>query len=110
MNASTTCRGPAPLTSLYAVAARTNGGDLILKVVNAADRPQRTQINITGAATFGSTATLISMSHPDRTAENSLAEPTKVVPTEATIEVSPDFAHTFPANSISVLRVKTTGK
>jgi alpha-L-arabinofuranosidase len=102
--------GPAPLTSLYAVAGRTNGGDLILKVVNAADRPQRTQISITGAATFGSTATLISMSHPDRTAENSLAEPTKVVPTEATIEVSPDFAHNFPANSISVLRVKTTGK
>ena len=100
--------GPAPLASLYAVAGRSDGGELILKVVNAADRPQRTQISFSGAVTVGPTATLISMSHPDRAAENSLAEPTKIVPQQTSVEVSNDFSHTFPANSINVLRLQTT--
>ena len=55
-------------------------------------------------------ATLVTLSHPDRTAENSLAEPTKIVPKQSTIEVGADFTHVFPANSINVLSVKTKGR
>jgi alpha-L-arabinofuranosidase len=50
------------------------------------------------------------MSHPDRTAENSLAEPTKIVPLQRTVEVSSDFTQTFPANSVNVLRMQTAGQ
>jgi alpha-L-arabinofuranosidase len=45
----------------------------------------------------------------DPTAENSVAEPRKVVPVESTINVSADFTHRFPANSINVLRMKPAG-
>ena len=95
------------LPSLYAVAGtRHDSGELILKVVNAADRPQETRINLQGIPSLAKRATLTTLSHPDRTAENSLAEPTKIVPQESALEVSTDFTHTFPANSINVLRVK----
>jgi alpha-L-arabinofuranosidase len=101
----------APLPSLYAIAGTTTkSGELILKVVNADDKPQETRINLQGFPSLTKQATLTTLSHPDRTAENSLTEPTAIVPQESAIEVSPDFTHTFPANSINVLRVKTTAK
>jgi len=46
------------------------------------------------------------LSNRDWTSGNSIAEPAKIVPTETTVNVSADFTHTFPANSINVLRVK----
>jgi alpha-L-arabinofuranosidase len=99
----------APLPSLYAIAGTTTkSGELILKVVNADDKPQETRINLQGFPSLTKQASLSTLSHPDRTAENSLTEPTKIVPQESAIEVSPDFTHTFPANSINVLRVKMT--
>jgi alpha-L-arabinofuranosidase len=95
------------LPSLYAIAGtKHDSGELILKVVNAADKPQEARINIQGIPSLAKSATLTTLSHPDRTAENSLAEPTKIVPQESAIEVSTDFTHTFPANSINVVRVK----
>ena len=95
------------LPSLYAVAGTKNeSGELILKVVNAADQPQEARINLQGFPSLAKRATLTTLSHPDRTAENSLAEPKRIVPQESAIEVSNDFTHTFPANSINVLRVK----
>ena len=100
-----------PLPSLYAVAGMKNeSGELIVKVVNAADKPQQTRINIKGTPTLSTPATLLSMSHPDRTAENSLTEPTKIAPKQSAVEVGTDFTHTFPANSINVLRVKMKGQ
>jgi alpha-L-arabinofuranosidase len=95
------------LSSLYAVAGRKHDtGEIILKVVNAADKPQATRICLKGIPSPAARATLLTLSHPDRTAENSIAEPAKIVPTETTVNVSADFTHTFPANSINVLRVK----
>lgn len=99
------------VASLYAVAGTKNdSGELILKVVNAADKPQATRINVKGISALATTATLTTLSHPDRTAENSLSEPTKIVPKQSAVEVSTDFTHTFPANSINVLRMKTAGQ
>ena len=100
-------RAANPLPSLYAVAGtKHDTGELILKVVNAADKSQEARINIQGIPSLAKSATLTTLSHPDRAAENSLAEPTKIVPKQSTVEVSPDFTHVFPANSINVLRVK----
>lgn len=99
------------LPSLYAVAGTTkSSGELILKVVNAAEKPQSVRIKVKGIPSLLTSATLISMSHPDRTAENSLAEPTKIVPLQRTVEVSSDFTQTFPANSVNVLRMQTAGQ
>lgn len=104
-------RASDPLPSIYAVAGtKHDTGELILKVVNAADKPQQTRINIKGTPTLSTSATLLSMSHPDRTAENSLTEPTKIAPKQSAVEVGADFTHTFPANSINVLRVKMKGQ
>jgi len=39
---------------------------------------------------------------------NSLAEPTKVRPVETSVTIDgKDFSHEFPANSLTVLRLKT---
>jgi alpha-L-arabinofuranosidase len=40
--------------------------------------------------------------------ENSLDQPAKVVPVESIINVAqPTFSYVFPANSLTILRVKT---
>ena len=96
------------LPSLYAVAGRKNDtGEIILKVVNAANAPADTAIDLKDAGNLAptATATVLASASPDD--ENSLDEPTKVTPKEITIQnVAPSFRHTFPANSVTVMRLR----
>lgn len=95
-----------PLPSLYAGAGRTDSGEIILKAVNAAAKPQTAQINITGIGTIGKTAKVSTLAHPDPEAENSLGEPRKIVPVESTVDIpGPSFSHALPANSLTILRL-----
>ena len=96
------------LSSLYAIAGKQNGnGELIVKVVNAASRPQATRINIAGAKSIAPQARLLVMSHTDQSEENSVESPTKIAPVESTLDVAgPRFTHIFPANSITVMRIR----
>lgn len=93
-----------PLPALYAMAGRA-GQDIVLKVVNAAEQPMDTRILLQGASGLATAAKAIVLASAGREDENSFEEPAKVSPKETTIQgVSPDFRHTFPANSASVLR------
>jgi alpha-L-arabinofuranosidase len=93
--------------SMYAVAGRA-GNDVILKVVNAAGVPAETTINLQGGAKLDATAAATVLTSASGDDENSFDEPVKVAPKDMTIPgIAPSFHHTFPAHSVTVLRVKT---
>jgi alpha-L-arabinofuranosidase len=95
------------LQSLYASASRVKKtGELILKVVNGNSQPLAADINLKGRSKVkAATAIVLTSASPDD--ENTLDEPTKVAPKTETLNVSKlPFRHTFPGNSVTVLRLK----
>jgi alpha-L-arabinofuranosidase len=93
--------------ALYAVASRASAtGDIILKVVNVSGEALDTQIDLKGAKGMQPTALAVVLSGKPAD-ENSITEPTRVAPKTETIEgVGQNFRHTFPAHSVTVLRMK----
>lgn len=100
------------MRNLHASASRDNRtGDVILKVVNAGFEPQETALSLAGLPKLAPTARVITLTHADPTAENTLDEPRKVAPQEGTFEVKgPAWTHTFPANSLTILRLKPAAR
>jgi alpha-L-arabinofuranosidase len=101
-----TSGGRYPL--FFASAAEdTTAGEIILKVVNASNSPTAAQIKI-DPLTRGFRSGIervLTGSGPE--AENSFERPHSVAPAQATLsEVSNSFSHIFPANSLSVLRLR----
>jgi alpha-L-arabinofuranosidase len=98
---------PAPLPSLYAAASKVEAsGEVILKVVNAGETPQQVEIALRGAKDVAKEARLSVMSGEPGDV-NTVADPTKVAPKDSTISnAAANFTHEFPANSVSVIRLK----
>ena len=94
---------PAPL---YASAARqSRTGDILVKVVNISDTDQPLLIKLNGAGDVSPSATLITMTGPNA-AVNTLDAPRRIAPVTAVLHgIGPQFRHTFPARSVSVLRI-----
>jgi alpha-L-arabinofuranosidase len=98
--------------ALYAVASYAETSkEVILKVANASNRAIDAPIRLSGASSITSAmATVLTSASPDD--ENSLKQPKKVAPTTRPIpgldNGVKEFRHTFPAHSVSVLRLKTT--
>jgi alpha-N-arabinofuranosidase len=81
-------------------------GEIILKVVNATTSPNETEIKLDTASTMAATGHAIVLTGANADV-NSFENPAKVAPVESTIQgVSKSFTHTFPANSMTVLRLK----
>ncbi len=99
---------PPVLKSLYASASREQStGEVILKVVNTSKSEVSTDIKLNGIKTVQGPAKATILTSENPTDENSLAEPTKVAPVTKAIDVKgPNFQHTFPGNSVSILRLK----
>ena len=95
------------IKALYAVASRTQDAhEVILKVVNASDQAQSTEIRLQGA-TVGPSATVTTLASASAQDENSLEQPTKVAPITREVACSgPGLNLSFPGNSVSVLRIK----
>ncbi len=93
---------------LHAVAGTANDArEIILKVVNVGDAPQETAINIQGVKGLGRTASA-SWITGQPADENSLTSPEKIATLKASIPVAgPQFKYTFPAYSVSVIRLRT---
>ncbi len=93
---------------LYASATRDNAsGEVILKVVNGDATPASVQLNLAGMATVGSSARLTVLAGQPND-ENSFADAQKISPKQSVLNISgPAFQHEFPANSFTVLRLKT---
>jgi alpha-L-arabinofuranosidase len=96
-----------PMKPLYAVASLSKrANEVILKVVNVSAAEQETDLHLEGAR-VRRTATGIVLAADKPEDENTLEQPTKVKPvTFKKDDAGAAFRHTFPANSVTVLRLK----
>ncbi len=99
-----------PLKSLHAVASRVErSGEIILKVVNVSKRAIATRVELQGVTGIAPKAESYVLTSADPKDENSIAEPTKVVPRQKIADgVGKDFTYEFPANSVTVLRLQAS--
>ena len=96
-----------PVKPLYAVASLAkSANEVILKVVNVSAADQETDLRLAGAKVSpAATAIVLASDKPED--ENTLEQPTKVKPVTLTLNnAGAAFRHTFPANSVTVLRLK----
>lgn len=94
--------------TLFASATRDNAtGEVILKVVNAARAGALAAIKLDTAGIVSERAMATVLTGKSGTAENSFEQPGNVAPAETKIQnVSASFHHTFPAHSMTVMRLK----
>jgi alpha-L-arabinofuranosidase len=92
---------------LFASATRDNAsGEIILKVVNGDKTAASVQLNLTGLGNISSDTKLIVLAGEPND-ENSFAGPQSISPKESVLNISsPAFHHDFPANSVTILRLK----
>ena len=84
-----------------------DGKEVILKVVNASAKDVVTDVQLKGAKQVAAKAKVIVLTSNDAMGENSIAEPTKIAPVESEItNAAENFTHTFPGNSVTVLRFR----
>ena len=94
------------VSSTYSKAA----GQVIVKAVNPYSTAMATTFNLTGVNAIAPNATLIQLTSGSAADANSLASPTYVFPvTNAIASSGTNFTLTLPANSLSILRLNTTG-
>ena len=94
--------------TLHVVASRVDAsGEVILKAVNSSYTAQEVEIELGGVQNVEPKASVVVLTSAKGTDENSLDEPAKVAPVHRTIEnAARNFRHTFPGNSVTVLRLK----
>jgi alpha-L-arabinofuranosidase len=94
--------------ALFGVAGLDEGtGETILKVVNASGTPLATAVELRGAGKGAVRGKALVLSAPGPLEENSFGEPTRIAPREERVNVSgPVFTRTFPAYSVTVLRLR----
>lgn len=90
--------------SLFAVAGKTRAGEVIVKVVNASDAAHKFDLQI---GQLSGVAVIQDLFSPMAESENTLDEPNKVVPRTRSLRFEKGRArYTFPAHSVTVLRLK----
>lgn len=94
--------------ALYASATRDDkSGDMILKVVNGADVPVDTTINLRGAEHLSGAGEDVVLTANSPWDENLLEDPTRISPRTGTFSFQGEtLRRTFPGNSVTVLRLK----
>lgn len=99
--------GPNPAEPLFVSSSKEDStGDIIVKVVNIFPAEQNMTVELAGV-TVKSQATGQVMS-ADPAAVNSVENPLNVAPKDFTItNASSSWNHTFPGNSVTVIRFKT---
>jgi alpha-L-arabinofuranosidase len=96
---------PQPLCAVAGLSKTAD--EVILKVVNTSFAPQETDIHLAGADKVQPSGTEIVLTSDKPTDENTLDNPTRVVPvTKPLSGAGKDFKHVFPPNSVTVLRLK----
>ena len=98
---------PSPEEPLFACASKEDAsGDIILKVVNIFDVDQTMTIELVGANIQKVATGQVMVGQPNET--NSVEDPFHIIPKDFVIsDASSAWNHTFPGNSITVIRFKT---
>jgi len=85
-----------------------NTGETIIKVVNSTGEPYKASISI-NASKIEPKGKVITMQSDDKKAENTMENPTKIVPQVCEFDgFGKNFQYTFEPNSFTILRVKST--
>jgi len=88
------------------LAIRASTGELIVKVVNADKAPAKVKLQFAGAKKIAAPIAVTTLTGAPED-ENTLGTPPKVTPQTTSLKrSSPRFEYAFPANSLTVLRVK----
>ena len=81
--------------------------ELILKVVNAEDKPYPAQISLKGATKIEKTGKIISLTATSAEEENSFEQPEKIYPRESvSSKLGENFNYEFSPFSYTILRIK----
>jgi alpha-L-arabinofuranosidase len=100
------CTAPKSQPLYASASTANNSSEVILKVVNASRETQDTtiQLNGSGRVTTAQASVLASEKPED---ENTLDQPTKVQPVATRVDwVNSTARHTFPPNSVTVIRLR----
>jgi alpha-N-arabinofuranosidase len=91
----------------YSVTHNPARGEVYLKLVNASSGEQPVQIELAGASSVASTATLVSLAGTNDAETNTISAPKRIVPVTSTIErTAAKFAHTVPPYSVQVIELQ----
>ena len=95
------------IRSLYASATRDNAsGEVIVKVVNVAAEAIAAEVELAGVRETAGNGRAVVLTSSSPLDENTLESPIKVAPQSRPLPVGGrTFAHEFPGNSLTVLRV-----
>jgi len=95
--------------TFFATAGRDEAtGDIVVKAINYDEQPFRASLKLRGIERIQPDAQLIVLTADDVVTNNSLEDPTKVIPLHASISSAATmFNHEFPAHSLSVIRLQT---
>ena len=92
----------------HAATMDTKTGTIYLKVVNPQATEQAVDVSLEGAKTVRPDGTRIQLAGTNLKDMNTLTEPMKVAPKTVTVTgLSPKFNMTFPAYSVTVLKIET---
>jgi alpha-N-arabinofuranosidase len=99
---------PASIPALFAAAGlRGSAGEVVVIVVNPYAEARTAAIDLRGAKRIAPDGRAIVLTSGSPDDENSFEVPTKVAPREEAVTIDGlSFAHTFPANSLTILRLK----
>jgi alpha-L-arabinofuranosidase len=94
--------------ALFAVAGLDHEtGETVLKVVNASGKPMPTAVDLRGGPETPVRGKALVLTSSGPLDENSFEQPTRIAPREEAVSASgPAFTRTFPAHSVTVLRLK----
>ena len=88
------------------VSKEEESGDIIVKLVNIQEKECDIAIQLENCDITGE-ATVEVLANEDYEAENSLKNPKNVIPTTSNIKLTKNYEYMAPANSVSILRIKT---
>lgn len=98
----------ASAEGLYETVGTDEHGDIVIKLVNTSETPVETTFNLENYNTdaFEQTAgvTLLAGERPHEL--NSFDEPTRLAPSESTVDVGQTFTYTAPKYSVSIIRIR----
>jgi alpha-L-arabinofuranosidase len=99
---------PAALPALYAVAGRDNrANEIVIFIANPYAEAKAAMIELHGVAQLAAKAKAIVLTSASPEDENSFEAPMKIAPSEEAVAISgTSLARTFPAYSLTVLRLK----
>ena len=108
-NLPTQTNGDKTIPALFHNATfESKTGTIILKVVNPQATAQTVNFKLDGVKTVKSDGTHIQLTGTSLKDMNSITEPTKVAPKTSQITgLSPNFSRTFPAYSVTVIKIET---